>query len=127
MIKNLLNLNILNYYKWPIHLGTKVSERNRKNFTRGKKRKKNCLSHITLTVIAVINVLCVQSREDALPPKCNKLEKLWMILNICQINYDTKYFRFYNNAFNFSPSFVKEFCKRLIARKLEIYWWIVPV
>ncbi|WP_326522669.1 radical SAM protein [Clostridium butanoliproducens] len=36
--------------------------------------------------------------------------------------YNTNYFYFLNNAFNFSPKFVDSFCKKIIDINLEIHW-----
>ena len=120
--KNSLELNILNYYKWPIYISTKVSERNRRTLPKEKKEEKLFISYYFNSNCSYKCAFCVQSREDALPPKCKQGGEVVNDLEFLSKNYDSKYFRFYNNAFNFSPSFVKDFCQEVITRNLEIYW-----
>jgi len=36
--------------------------------------------------------------------------------------YDTNYFHFVDNTFNYTPSFVREFCAGIINNRIEIYW-----
>ena len=120
--KRSLELNILNYYKWPIHLNTKVSERNRRTLPSEKKEEKLFLSYYFNSNCSYSCAFCVQSREDALPPKCKKAEEVVNDIELLINQYDTKYFRFYNNVFNYSVSFIKEFCNEVNKKNLEFYW-----
>lgn len=109
------------YYKWPYPFYIMASELNRQHLN-AEKKEVIFLPYIFNYHCPYNCAFCEESYEKKRVP-CSKnavnvVDDIQRLIN----TYDTKYFYFFNNTFNFRTSFVREFCNLVIERKLEFYW-----
>ncbi len=114
--------NLTHFYRWPIALGPRVSESNRRVLPPGAKKETLFIPYIFNYNCTYRCAFCVQSREDKSPVASRDARSVVDDLAALTAEYDSQYVRFYNNAFNLSPSFVREFCTLVIERGLSFYW-----
>lgn len=114
-------LNLYNFYKLPLTSGLTASSSNARLSEACRKE--------TLFIPYIFNhycpyncAYCVQSRKDK--PEAPYIDAKEVVDNLEKLmrSYDTCYFHFYNNAFNFSMAFVSEFCREIQRRKIKLFW-----
>lgn len=65
---------------------------------------------------------CNQSDDDKQGVILGEVEKIINDIELLMKKYDTNYFYFLNNAFNYNITGVKEFERQIRERNIEIYW-----
>lgn len=117
-----MQLNLTHYYKWPFPNTLVASETNRKRLPQRDQKETIFIPYIFNYNCPFACAFCVQSREDK--PKIASKDALSVVndLETLSKEYQTSFFYFFNNTFNYTPGFTKEFCRLVIERGLEIYW-----
>lgn len=117
-----MQLNLIHYYKWPFIHSFTASDVNRKKLPKRDQKEVLILPYIFNYNCPFSCAFCVQSRKDK--PKLASKDALSVVndLEALSHDYQTNFFYFFNNAFNHSLEFTKDFCRLVIERGLEIYW-----
>lgn len=116
------SINDIHFFKWPYPYTMMASEVNRAKLSHEKKHEQIFIPYIFNYNCKYRCAFCVQSREDT--PKVVSKAAVSVVDDIVALKeqYDSKYFYFYNNTFNYSRRFVKEFCDLVHERELNIIW-----
>ncbi len=113
--------NLVHNYKWPVWAATRASDRNRE-LPDGCREERLVIPYVFNYNCPHRCAFCVQSRADK-PPAANAgAGKVIADLEALSRQYETSYFCFYDNAFNYSPAFVADFCRLARERELSIHW-----
>jgi len=113
--------NEIFFYKWMMPFNIKVSKYNRK---RNDIQKKEVLFiPYTFNYYCPYNcAFCEQSNEKKKMPLSISASQAFNDICFLQKKYDSNYFVFLNNTFNYKRSFVTEFCNLILDNNIEIYW-----
>jgi len=114
--------NEKHFYKWPIPFNILASNINRDRFAISEKKEVNFIPYYFNFNCPYKCAFCEQSYEHKRTPCSKGAEDILEDIKSMIQKYSTKYFYFFNNTFNFTPSFVNEFCKRVIDQRVEFYW-----
>lgn len=117
-----VDTNLVHFYKMPISQGLAISEMNRLRLSPEDRKETLFIPYIFNYHCAYRCAFCVQSREDKPPVAAKEARSVVDDIEALISQYNTRYVRFYNNAFNLSASFVREFCNLVLERKLVFYW-----
>ena len=129
------NLNMKNYervlpksnkegctqiYKWPDWVSSLAYRHN-------KEKNSNIERKVVLPYIFNYNcpyncAFCTQSDYDRGKVVGGRVKDIVDDIQYLKSKYNTNYFYFLNNTFNFSGTFIEEFCNEVKDRNLEIYW-----
>ncbi|RYD06049.1 hypothetical protein N752_05850 [Desulforamulus aquiferis] len=112
----------MHYYKWNITKGPTVSEVNRRTLPPQERKETLILPYVFNYNCSYRCAFCVQSREDKPPVVAKDARSVVDDIEALNSKHNTEYMRFYNNAFNLSTSFVREFCNLVLERGLKFYW-----
>jgi radical SAM superfamily enzyme YgiQ (UPF0313 family) len=115
------NLQLL--YKWPQLLIQLSDQVNRK---RAEKKKDLFIKKLTIPYISHYHcpfncAFCAESIEDGhvvIADPVRAVDEIEELIN----EYDSPYFKFYNNYFNMSKKFALAFFEEVKKRKLKFYW-----
>ena len=114
--------NLVHYYQWPVYLNPVVSELNRRRLAEEERKETLFIPYVFNNHCTYRCAFCVQSREDRPGVVTKKAREVVDDIEALLTEYHTEHIRFYNNAFNLSVSFVKEFCHLVWERGLKFYW-----
>lgn len=116
--------NIIYFYKWPdTYLDSPGLIVNRYN----RLKRKDVVEKLIIPYIFNYNcpfncAFCTQSDYERGGIIGAAAGQVIRDIKILKDKYDTNYFYFLNNAFNFSPNFIEEFCSLAIEEELGIIW-----
>lgn len=114
--------NLIQFYKWPVAHTAMVSERNRRLLPPESRKESLFIPYIFNYDCTYRCAFCVQSGSERRLPTVRDARSVVDDLVTLTSEYQTEYLRFYNNAFNLSASFVREFCQLVSDRRLRFYW-----
>ncbi|AET69219.1 Fe-S oxidoreductase [Desulfosporosinus orientis DSM 765] len=114
--------NLVQFYQWPIYLNPVVSEMNRRRLAKEERKETLFIPYAFNNNCTYRCAFCVQSREDRPGPAAKSAREVVDDIEALLSEYNTEHIRFYNNAFNLSTSFVREFCHLVLERGLTFYW-----
>ncbi|MDW2799926.1 radical SAM protein [Clostridium boliviensis] len=120
----LLPENLVYFFKWPdTYTGSPGQAINRYNRNSGIDLEPTLILPYIFNYNCPYNcAFCTQSDYDRGSIVGGDPDQVLNDILILQKKYDTKYFYFLNNAFNYSIKFVNEFCHKVIENNVEIYW-----
>ncbi|GAA0121931.1 hypothetical protein UT300018_12470 [Clostridium faecium] len=116
--------NLIYFYKWPDTFAGSVGQIINKY---NKLRRSDVSNKLIIPYIFNYNcpyncAFCTQSDIDRSSIIGGDPDEVIKDVIALKEKYNTNYFYFLNNAFNFSPKFVDSFCKKIIDINLEIHW-----
>ncbi|NOU18137.1 MAG: radical SAM protein [Bacteroidales bacterium] len=112
--------NIKNYFWYPSPFGIKAS--NRLKATSQNKEDILFLPYVFNFYCPYNCAFCEQSEEIKSKPYSKPAQQVILDIKHLMNTYNSQYFYFFNNTFNYSKQFVIEFCNSVIEQKLEFYW-----
>jgi radical SAM superfamily enzyme YgiQ (UPF0313 family) len=110
------------FYKWAFPYNIIASKVNRYRLPINLQKEVNFMPYYFNFNCPYKCAFCEQSYERKTAPCSKKAETVLEDLKNMMLTYSSRYFYFYNNTFNFTASFVKEFCNLVIEQKVEFYW-----
>lgn len=115
-------LNEIHVLKWPQPYPIMVSNVNRTELKLEDRKEILVIPYIFNYNCPYSCAFCVQSGDDkkkiVVKPTSVILDEIELLMK----KYDSNFFYFYNNTFNYTIKFVKEFCERVKSRGLKFYW-----
>jgi radical SAM superfamily enzyme YgiQ (UPF0313 family) len=115
-------INLIHYYKWPFPYNLTASEFNRSRLTDNCREEALFIPYIFNYNCPFRCAFCVQSGNDKQKAMIKDVSVIINEIESMITEYDTKYFYFFNNTFNYKPSFVYQFCNEVLTRGLKFYW-----
>ena len=116
------NLNEMHILKWPQPYPQIASVVNRVTLPKEAKKEILVIPYIFNYNCPFRCAFCVQSGDDkkriVMKPTEIILDEIEALMN----KYQSNYFYFYNNTFNYSRKFVVEFCEGVKKRGLKFFW-----
>ncbi len=113
--------NIEQYFSWPYPFNVFARDINSYKFN-GTNKKEIFFPYYFNYHCPYSCAFCGQSSKEKLGFCSKNAKSVLKDIEFLYNNFGAKYFHFVNNTFNYSVSFVKEFCEGIINKKLEIYW-----
>ena len=107
-------------YKWPDWVSSLVYKHNEEKVKRVE--NKLVLPYIFNYNCPYKCAFCTQSDYDRGKVIGGKIKDVVSDIEFLKNKYDTNYFYFLNNSFNYSGKVIEEFCEEVKNRNLEIYW-----
>lgn len=120
--KNEPEKNEVNFFKIPHPFPILQSRINRNILSKGQQEDILIIPYIFNYHCPYKCAFCEESEEHKSTPLSKEALPVFKDLKKLAEQYQTKYFYFINNIFNYKRSFVKELCQLIIDNHLEIYW-----
>jgi radical SAM superfamily enzyme YgiQ (UPF0313 family) len=116
--------NFVYFYKWPNSSPESPGQLVHK-YNRMKGR--NIVPRLIISYVFNYNcpfncAFCTQSDSNRGEVVIGEVETIIEDIIALKNKYNSCYFYFFNNAFNYSGEFVDEFCQQIIDREIKIYW-----
>lgn len=120
--KEAQSLNEVHVLKWPQPYPLMASSVNRATLSDGEKKEVLVIPYIFNYNCPFHCAFCVQSGEDKKKIVVKPTEVILDEIEALMQKYESNFFYFYNNTFNYTPKFVREFCEGIQRRGIKIYW-----
>lgn len=120
--KEAQSLNEIHLLKWPHPYPLMVSNINREVLSSKDRKEILVIPYIFNYNCPYRCAFCVQSGDDKKKVVVKATEVILDEIEMLMNKYDSNFFYFYNNTFNYTPKFVKEFCEGVQRRGLKFYW-----
>lgn len=115
-------LNEIQLLKWPQPYPLMASNVNRAELSSEEKKEILVIPYIFNYNCPYRCAFCVQSGDDKKKIVVKPTEVILDEIELLMEKYNSNFFYFYNNTFNYTPKFVKEFCEGVQRRGITFYW-----
>lgn len=116
--------NLLQYFKWPGGFpGSPGQMVNKYNKQRGENIRPRIIIPYIFNYNCPFNcAFCTQSDFDRGSVVGGNADQVFNDIVELMNKYNTNYFNFVNNSFNYSAKFVDDFCNKVISEGVKFYW-----
>jgi len=114
--------NEIDFFKLPYWLNLQASEANRRGRSASGTVERVFLPYVFNHHCPYRCAFCEQSDERKCPPCSKDAPSVVDDVTHLAATHRTRYFYFFNNCFNYRSAFVREFCQRVVDRRLDLRW-----
>jgi radical SAM superfamily enzyme YgiQ (UPF0313 family) len=115
-------LNEMHFLKWPHPHPLTASDINRRFLPENERVETLLIPYIFNYNCPYRCAFCVQSGDDKKRVVAKPIGAILDEIEELIKEHNSKFFYFFNNTFNYSAKFAREFCEGALERKLEFYW-----